>query len=425
VPRPPAKGLAVATTIALVLQVEALRRAVVDAASPGTSEDRSYAFPAAVLGLLGVAFVGRVLLAWLPRGLPGAHDPRGLPATWAASHLLGLFALVAERALLPEASLVVLLAPWSVLAGVRLATLPAGLVPRHAPAHERPTRSARLLRACTLLAGFLVLWIGTHEAPFSIDLFAGAADRVFGPRLPLTALGWLALWILADRALAVARRAPLGRAAVALLFVATAEPLRYAAPAALGLGMGAVFLVPWVRLADRRACALAAAGFAAPALFGRPLLALAGLAVLVLVSTSVQRRRALAAAVACAAIVLLAARNAELATGRPASWSAAARALARQASEGNWGVAWWVLPVAFVWGTLAFFRTRRERPAIDDAERELSALWVLFLLLFVALAPTLDAEGAYQTLVLLFPVAVLICGLAWIRTERPSPGPAT
>jgi hypothetical protein len=424
VPRPPAKFFFVATPLVILVQLVALGRAVNVASIPGIDGGwaSDYAFPSSVLAALATAFVGRVLLAWLPPGEPGGHGPRELPATWAASHLVGLFALVAERAFLGDAGRVAMLAPWIVLGLLRVSTLPAAMVPRVSPPHEGPARWTRLVRACALVCGLVTLVIAFDEGPRPIDPFARAAGDVLGPQAPLVALGWLALWILVDRALSLERRAPLGRAAVALLFVACAEPLRYDAPAALGLGMGAIFLVSWVRLADRRACWLAAAGFAATGLFGRPLLALAGLAVLVLVSTSAQRRRAIAAAVACAAIALLAARGAELETARAASWSAAARELARQAAERSWGAAWWVFLPAFAWAALAFFRPRA-RHAIDDVERELSALWLLFLLLFVALAPTLDAEGAYQALVLLFPVAILVSGLVWIRTERP-PGPS-
>jgi hypothetical protein len=359
-----------------------------------------------------------VLLAWLPPGPPGGHAPRDLPATWAASHLLGLFALVAERALLPGASALVLLAPWLVLAGVRLATLPAGLVPRHPPAREPASRAVRLLRAAAFPCALGVLMLGTHPAPRPIDLFAGAAERVLGPDAPLVACGWLALWILVDHALASARRAPLGRACLLLVLVATPAPLRYAAPAALALGTGTAFLVPCVRLGDRRAAGLSATGFAALALFGRPTLALVGLAVLVLVATRPRRRLALAAALGAGIPAALASRLHQVAPGRPDSILAALREAAEQATQSGWGVVWWALPPSLVLAVLAFGAPGRAAARVDDVERELRALVILFFLLLVALVPTFDAEGVSRGLVELFPLAALLGGLVWVRSER-------
>src|SRR5260221_569344 len=54
----------------------------------------------ALATLVEYAFVGRILLSILPPGFPGLHSFRDLPATWAASHLLGSVSLALELRLL-------------------------------------------------------------------------------------------------------------------------------------------------------------------------------------------------------------------------------------------------------------------------------------------------------------------------------------
>jgi len=104
---------------------------------------------AALARLAENALVGRLLLALLPPGLPGRHTPRGLPSTWAASHLLGGLALALEEGLLHslgfEPSPLLVAAPWLVVALLRWVTLPGAMVPRYEPLAEPAGALARAL----------------------------------------------------------------------------------------------------------------------------------------------------------------------------------------------------------------------------------------------------------------------------------------
>jgi hypothetical protein len=234
--------------------------------------------------LVACALVGRVLLSVLPPGLPGRHAPTELPATWAASHLLGGFALSLEGSVLAllhaEVSLPLFFAPWILLALARFATLPGAMVPRH-PLPQEP--------------------IG----PVAFALFVAAAALVLGAALfdhgqASSAADALALLALASHGLATARRAPITRAvAVLVLAAAIAASIHwsvarvFAVP--LAVGGGAALGVPWLRRADRRAGALSVVAFSSAALLGprEALFGIAGIAAL-WIHTAPPSRRAVA-----------------------------------------------------------------------------------------------------------------------------------
>jgi hypothetical protein len=256
-----------------------------------------------VLGPLAVLAVGRILLAWLPPGAPGAHAPRELAWTLGASYALGLAALVLEHQLLSAAELAVvplwaIFAPWAVLLVARLATLPGALVPRHEP--DAPP-AGWPARAVWLAAVAGVLWFAAH-AP---DQRAQLLHALKLDQRALDAANWLALLALADFGLERARALPGQRALIALVLAALGawrafdQPSGVLSASALCCIACAAGTIAWLRRADRRGlwlaivcasgvAALAPAGwiFALPALgalvFGsaevaRPRIAVAGL----------------------------------------------------------------------------------------------------------------------------------------------------
>ena len=127
--------------------------------------------------------VGRLVLSWLPPGWPGYGDREELGATLSASWLTGGLGV----------ALVPLWWVWALVLGLRLATLPGALRPRHG----RPTR-----------AGFV------HAAVFALCLglfFLGhGAGSTF-----LAASAWLVTAPLVWRATADRRARALGVVAVA------------------------------------------------------------------------------------------------------------------------------------------------------------------------------------------------------------------
>ena len=217
--------------------------------------------------LAAQALVGRLLLSVLPPGLPGRHAASELPATWAASHLLGGLALALElgaaRSLGLDPGAIAVLAPWLLLALARWLTLPGAMVPRHDLPHEAPGGLARSFRA----AAPLVL-----VAAASLRASRGSADSILLP-----AADGLALLALASHGLASARRSPLARSAAVLLLagaLAAAITSPGSVPASsslalpLSIGGGAAFGIAWLRRADRRAGALALLAFASAACLG-------------------------------------------------------------------------------------------------------------------------------------------------------------
>ncbi len=386
------------------------------------------------LGLLLVAFVGRVVLAWLPSGPQGSHAPRDLPRTWALSHLLGLFALGLEQRLLGgEASTLARLAPWLILALLRVATRPAAMVPRHDPPSERTPRAIWIPRLLFALWALGMLFADLVLDVPPADLFAALESRLLpavsagGPSGPgdlsITVVGWIALWILLDDALFRARRGPSGRA-LALPVAATAWfPLNMASPAALALGLGACALVPWLRRADRRAGALSAIAFAALFVWGRPLLALAGLLVLVSASPEPMKRFAAGVGLLSGALFLASAGFDVFQQTAVAPAIPDGRRIIQEALSSSFGIAW-ILAIPTIVASFAALAPRRRMPepdAIEDTVRETRALLGLLCLALLVLLPRARQEGTLDLLVTLYPLIALLGGLVWIRTEEPRP----
>ena len=209
----------------------------------------------ALARLAEFAFVGRVILSLCPPGLPGRHGIRELPATWAASHLLGSSALALEASAAELLGLrpppLALVTPWLLVAFERWITLPGAMVPRHEPLGEKPGTLARVLQ----VAGPIVVLVAAREAPAE-----ATADA-------------LALLAVASFALATSRRSPTLRALVVLVLAAALaativhagiETMRLA----LGTGAGACFASVWLRRGDRRAALLAVVAFAGCGLLG-------------------------------------------------------------------------------------------------------------------------------------------------------------
>jgi hypothetical protein len=223
----------------------------------------------ALATLVEYAFVGRILLSFLPPGLPGRHSPRDLPATWAASHLLGSVTLAFELRLLERFGIaphpLVLLAPWALLALARWITLPGAMVPRHEPAHE----ASGTLETLLLLASALAVL----ASPFFRAEALAHPSAAFEPDTPLRIADALALLALVSFGLSTARRAPLGRAVAVLalaaaLATAIARSFTLPIPLTLALGGGLTLGVSWLRRGDRRAAALAVIALSGSALLG-------------------------------------------------------------------------------------------------------------------------------------------------------------
>ncbi len=207
----------------------------------------SRAVPAsAVLFLLVLApLAGRVFLAWLPPGLPGRHAPRDLPATWAASFLIGLTWFAWIETVVPRGPLAFVALGIPALALVaRILTSPAGLIPRHEPV---PERAPMLGRFGVVIAVFASAWIGTRGEVFDAGGLTGtscfAAAFLLNEALSIARVpSWIRVLALTLNALA--------------LFVARTgdEATTIAVLGACGIALGAV---GWIRRGDRRALALA------------------------------------------------------------------------------------------------------------------------------------------------------------------------
>lgn len=359
----------------------------------------------ALAQLLAIAFVGRVILALLPPGLPGRHGLRELPATWAASHVLGGAALALESRLADlvglELSRLALVAPWLLAAFARWITLPGAMVPRHEPLSEAPGMPARLLWATS---GFVVL-----AAAGSLHLGV-AADG-------------LALLACCSYALAVSRRSPTTRAIVVLalagiLAAAIARSEARAIPLALATGAGASFASVWMRRGDRRAAFLAVIAFASCGLLG-PRAALFGAAGLFAVWVHTPKP---------SQGWILARSLAALAIGTAAGWDAAAGALTPLTS------AVLVVVALAIWRRKllvdaqrpaepaapspigAIGPTRAERDAVRDAV-------ILCLFPLAARGELSSLVGLAPALLPLAPMVLLELGFVLAPAERP-PGAA-
>lgn len=343
-----------------------------------------------VIPLLAYLIAGRIALSLLPPGEVGSHSWRDLPVTVAASLVLG--------------SLLAGFVPlvWSVgialgLGLLRGLALPGTMVPRHRPPGE----------PCRALDGLVAL-----------ALSAWAAYLVFVQEY---ALLWLALFVLLFHGLTVARRRRAGGYAILALGAALCpHGLFSALTPALGLGMGACFLIPWLRRADRRAGVLAMLGFGGVFADGPSLLALVGPAVLLSFSHVSQRR--------FAAVGVLFSSLTFLALGALAGLARPARGrllwlpeLVSSALDWSvWGLAWPAVAAALVLGAVAFDWRGPSWTVgtIETPRREAQALLVLVVLSAAALAPPFAPWAEEEVLVLIFPLCALLAGLLVIPAER-------
>jgi hypothetical protein len=355
----------------------------------------------ASVSLLVIPIVGRVVLSVLPPGPPGHHDLSSLPATWAASFLLGAIALSAQAALLdPPASDARMLIPWALLAVGRWITLPGAMEPRHEIRSEAPAWTAHLVTLAALIVG------------------AWAALRFEGPwreTRVLPAASVVALLLVCGENLACARRAPLARALalllLALLLVAT--PPGWTHLQLLAVGCGAAFAIPWLRRADRRACALSVISLSSAALGGRVAAGLAFAGLLGLCLHTPKPARATVATWSFVALLAFAALGSRTVWPQPpgtAPWTGALDSI--------------VIVAALCTGTAWTFRrarpASRDTNAIDEPRREIAALRDM-LLAGVPLALLLGASfppraGASACLPLV-PVAVLLSALVLAPAE--------
>jgi hypothetical protein len=214
-----------------------------------------------VLTLLFLSAAGRILLSWLPAGEPGGHAPRELPVTWAAAFALGgiavLYELLFQQSFQlyqnadrePEFEVFLV---WFALGAVRIVTLPAGLVPRHAPT---TVRIGALERGLLLLAVSIALAVILRRFDEYWQRAVGFAFLA-------------AILLLLEHGLAVARRdARSRRMLLVLLAVGSWWIVREWGwrefAAALFCTLGAVGAVGWLRRADARGLWLSVAGLSA------------------------------------------------------------------------------------------------------------------------------------------------------------------
>jgi hypothetical protein len=283
----------------------------------------------ALFGLALFAFAGRTLLAWLPAGEPGRQRPTDLPATWAASHLLGWLAFHTAAGLASELGLRfgwrAFALPFAALAVLRLLTLPAPMLPRHDARPERPTWLDRAALAALVLGLLAIaaraLWTAEHTLPSPPHELAGwRADRPWqvGLLRLVRPAHLVALAILLSHGLEALSVQPTLRRLAVLLAVALpgfAPGPRLGAlvqggneaQLALCFGAGAAFALRWLQRADPRALALACLCFGAclaePPVGVAP--GLAGLGTLALVLHRNARRQALVPALLALVVVAL------------------------------------------------------------------------------------------------------------------------
>ncbi|MFN0242139.1 MAG: hypothetical protein ACKVWV_04535 [Planctomycetota bacterium] len=383
--------------------------------------------------LVASAFAGRVALSLLPAGSVGAHRLTELPATWATSHVLGWILLTVEERVLAacglSSSAIVLLAPWALLATLRIATLPGALVPRHEPARERSSVAVRaLLLASALLVAAAALRRGADAGTGRIaaalaEVLSAAPDALARASTWIVAANAVALLALVTHGLAIARRAPFGRAVlvaglaaiVALRSDAVGEPDRSLHE--LCIGAGAAFGIGALRRADRRAAVLCAICASGSALFfpsAWPLATLS-LALFVLRAPAPMRARVARLAAIGAVVAGIA--------GRPFAWRVASELAPARASMLAAGALLAASSIALVW-TLRSARAGEHESGgapIDAPSIELAYLRDLVLagLAVLALQSAFAARALAVALVPLLSVCALMIGLVLIRNERP------
>ncbi len=351
----------------------------------------------ALLLLLAIALGGRVVLSLLPPGRPGYHEPRELPLTWAASHLLGLVVLAGGGG-------VVTFAAFAAVASVRFATLPGALVPRHELASPR----GGWQRARTFLLALFVV---------AVFMRAGSAATAGDIGRAVEVANVAALALLTAHGLDGTRRHPVGTIAALVCLSMPSISLQ-----ALWFGGGAACAIRWWRLADRRAGLIAVIAFAAitayfmwPTSHGSPqrLTALA-LLVLILASASPSRPRIALASGSALLVLLMIAHFPSLPRGCFDYYGQYSFESAREAVEWSFvhaPLAWPLALVALVLGTRRAL-SGMEPGGIAPPRRE----WFGILAL-VASAIAIVVLGNLERDVMLVALPILV-GLGLARGER-------
>lgn len=438
----------------------------------------------AALGIAVVSLVGRTLLAWLPAGELGSHRTAELPVTCAASYVLGCIAVGGAAGL----SALLGLKFSSVWIGVgaallllaRRLMLPAALVPRHAVQAERPGNASRVLLLIALCIVVFAAWrmqasphtgawAAEAQALISQGHFSGldapsggalakpplhSASLAFAASMRgavssgLARADWLAcalaVLLLAERAMAIARRAPLGRRALliplamALAAAASAEDVDVTLAAMLALLVCG--LLSWTRRADGRGLALVclASGALPLADLDGWVFGSAALIAVVACSASNSRRRA---AIWAAAAGLLPMAIWPLASGlRGVPWLAGEAWATLSSSWALAGDPWlgaWIAPIWIAFGAAAgpalLRLTQAPHVGLDAAHadrtrRDLAALLLVCavigveVLLAMALIQQpislLARTWAPGLLVAAAPLAAVIAARSLLRAER-------
>ena len=369
------------------------------------------------LRLLGLALLlGRILLSFLPPGEPGGHALRKLPATLAASLLLGAGALLGLSFVSDEPSTALALAAAGLL--LRWVLSPGGIVPRHELPREPWGVLARLVYLAALVPAFLA-WPRPDEVPEEpIDLCL--IELLHRVSLVLVV-------VVVEHGLATARRAPLGRALFALAlsaFLFRENPIAgsggeiFDRIGAACFGAGAAFALGWLRRADRRAALLAIACF----VVGRPWDAYDGVvmvaaALLALVLCTPQASRAWIAKACAAGLVLCIA---------PALWSMhwIGPAPFRGSLSGLLRLALVVSVLATAAWIARAIAARRQPEAAESREARARGDLLLLSLLLLGTAISwvlpgaIGGPGASAGMQLVAPVAFLLAGCVSIRPER-------
>lgn len=370
-------------------------------------------WPTLQLLVLALA-LGRILLSFLPAGEPGAHSLRGLPATAAASLVLGSglllgLSFVTEDPWLPALAL-------GVAGGLlRWATSPAGIVPRYELQRETGRWLSRLLYLGACVPAFLRWPQGEGDQ-------AEVASLELVHRVAL-----LVLLVGVEHGLAIARRAPLGRRFLVLglslcLFRENANTQSISELVeridAACWSCGAAFALAWLRRADRRAGALAVACF----VIGRPwgalegaLLALAALLALVVCSARPARLWIAVAGAIGLALCLAPALRGMSWTGPQDAGSPLAGLLRLALAVATLSTVAWI-------GRALAARSRAE-PEDDRAALARGELLLLGLLLLAtgigwALPAALGSLEGPAGMQLAAPLAFLLAGCVSIRPER-------
>ncbi|MCK6446477.1 MAG: hypothetical protein L6Q99_08815 [Planctomycetes bacterium] len=391
-----------------------------------------------LLVLLQRACLGRLALSFLPPGELGSHRPAAWLRTWAASHFVGgvlwsaIDAWCGRLGVTLDARVAIGLVALVVI--VRWLTLPAGMVPRHAPPSERAGFVTWALR---------LAWIGAALAVERGPLVHGDARTVGDV---------LAAGVFVEHALGVARRAPWARAALAFAWTvvsfAGSAFERASAPVAAqetsatntlatAALSGAVLVSGWVawrRRADARALALAALATGSLVIVA-PWLA-ATVAAVVWLYTAPSARRRVLVAFGLAALALAAPHVGSFAP-KPLALEPAVRATFAAVLDAPraWGL-WAAVVLALCAASFGLaggsLRGRGER-ACDPPERELAglAVWLVLAPLFAVAATALvgvlpasaAADGSAQSFAALGACGVVLVGLVFAPDERVALAP--